>query len=78
MVRDSQDRERATQEAMERQVRDLLKKTDSRRQSVLPTDTPTEEEGATTPWEIVSETQLRQWAKNKPQELLQMIGDLRF
>ncbi len=75
MVRDPKDQARL---AMDRQVRDLLKKTDSRRQSTLSTDTPTEGQEAATPWEIVSKEQLRQWITTKPEELLQMIGDLRF
>ena len=55
----------------------LLRSTANRRVSLLPTDAPAEAEEATTPWNIKNKEQLCQWAANQPDQIIDMLNELR-
>ena len=55
----------------------LLRSTANRRVSLLPIDAPAEAEEAATPWNINTEEQLFHWASNQPDEVINMLNELR-
>ncbi len=55
----------------------LLRSTANRRVSLLPTDAPAGAEEAATPWNINTEEQLFHWASNQPDEVINMLNELR-
>jgi len=55
----------------------LLRSTANRRVSLLPTDASAEAEEAATPWNINIEEQLFHWASNQPDEVINMLNELR-
>ncbi len=55
----------------------LLRSTANRRVSILPSDAPAGAEEAATPWNINTEEQLFHWASNQPDEVLNMLNELR-
>jgi len=55
----------------------LLRSTASRRVSLLPTDASAGAEEAATPWNINTEEQLFHWASNQPNEVINMLNELR-
>ena len=55
----------------------LLRSTANRRVSLLPIDAPAEAEEAATPWNINIEEQLFHWASNQPDEVINMLNELR-
>ncbi len=55
----------------------LLRSTASRRVSLLPTDAPAEAEEAAIAWNINTEEQLFHWASNQPNEVINMLNELR-
>ena len=55
----------------------LLRSTANRRVSLLPTDAPAGAEEAATAWNINTEEQLFHWASNQPNEVINMLNELR-
>ncbi len=55
----------------------LLRSTANRRVSLLPTDAPAGVEEATTPWDIKNKEQLCQWVANQPDQIIDMLNELR-
>ncbi len=55
----------------------LLRSTASRRVSLLPTDAPAGAEEAAIAWNINTEEQLFHWASNQPNEVINMLNELR-
>jgi len=55
----------------------LLRSTANRRVSLLPIDAPAGAEEAATPWNINTEEQLFHWASNQPNEVINMLNELR-
>ena len=55
----------------------LLRSTASRRVSIIPSDASAEPQDATTPWDINTDQQLRQWAHDQPNEIIKMLNELR-
>ncbi len=55
----------------------LLRSTASRRVSLLPIDASVGAEKAATPWNINTEEQLLHWASNQPNEVINMLNELR-
>ncbi len=55
----------------------LLRSTANRRVSLLPIDAPAGAEEAATAWNINTEEQLFHWASNQPNEVINMLNELR-